>query len=67
MESSIQRTNGFCEEITRSSAPRLCLPSWTRKLGIGDLGLRSLWHLWRALGALVKRRHVDMLLITVPP
>lgn len=51
-------------EIIRTAA----LPArWTRKFGIGDLGLRGLWHLWRALGALVKRRHVDMLLITVPP
>ncbi len=51
-------------EIIRTAALR---SSWTRKLGIGDLGLRSLWHTWRALSALVKRRHVDMLLITVPP
>ncbi len=51
-------------EIIRTAA----LPvSWTRRLGIGDLGLRSLWHNWRALSALVKRRHVDMLLITVAP
>jgi len=41
--------------------------SWTRKVGIGDLGLRSLWHNWRALSALVKRRKIDLLLITVPP
>jgi hypothetical protein len=51
-------------EIIRTAA---LSATWTRKLGIGDLGLRSLWHLWRALGALVKRRPVDMLLITVPP
>ena len=51
-------------EIIRTAALR---SSWTRKLGIGDLGLRSLWHNWRALSALVKRRHVDLLLITVPP
>jgi hypothetical protein len=51
-------------EIIRAAA---LSASWTRKLGIGDLGLRSLWHLWRALGGLLKRRHVDMLLITVPP
>ncbi len=51
-------------EIIRTAALRA---SWTRKLGIGDLGLRSLWHTWRALSALVKRRRVDMLLITVPP
>jgi hypothetical protein len=51
-------------EVIRTAALR---SSWTRKLGIGDLGLRSLWHNWRALSALVKRRQVDLLLITVPP
>jgi hypothetical protein len=51
-------------EIIRTAALRA---SWTRKLGIGDLGLRSLWHNWGALSALVKRRKVDVLLITVPP
>lgn len=51
-------------EIIRTAALR---SSWTRKLGIGDLGLRSLWHTWHALSALLKQRHVDMLLITVPP
>jgi hypothetical protein len=51
-------------EIIRTAA---LSATWTRKLGIGDLGLRSLWHLWRALGGLVRRHHVDMLLITVPP
>ncbi len=51
-------------EVIRTEALR---PNWTRKLGIGDLGLRSLWHNWRALSALVQRRRVDLLLITVPP
>jgi len=51
-------------EVIRTKALRV---DWTRKLGIGDLGLRSLWHSWRALRALVKRRQIDMLLITVPP
>lgn len=51
-------------EVIRTAALR---SSWTRKLGIGDLGLRSLWHNWQALSALVKRRQVDLLLITVPP
>ena len=51
-------------EVIRTAALR---SSWTRKLGIGDLGLRSLWHNWRALSALTKRRQVDLLLIPVPP
>lgn len=51
-------------EIIRTAALR---SSWTRKLGIGDLGLRGLWHTWRALSSLVKRRRIDLLLITVPP
>lgn len=51
-------------EVIRTAALR---SNWTRKLGVGDLGLRSLWHNWRALSALVKRRQIDLLLITVPP
>jgi hypothetical protein len=51
-------------EIIRTKALDV---GWTRKLGVGDLGLRSLWHHWRALSELVKRRHIDLLLITVPP
>lgn len=39
----------------------------TRKLGVGDLGMRSLWQQWRALSALCRRERFDVLFISVPP
>lgn len=40
---------------------------WTRKLGVGDLGIRSLWHHWRALNRICRKRRIDLILISVPP
>lgn len=39
----------------------------TRTLGIGDIGIRSLWYHWREVRALCRRSRVDVLLIPVPP
>jgi hypothetical protein len=39
----------------------------TRKIGVGDLGIRSLWHHWRALNQLCRQRKVDLIFIPVPP
>jgi hypothetical protein len=39
----------------------------TRRLGVGDLGLRSLVHLWQALSGLIRRREIDLIFIPVPP
>jgi hypothetical protein len=39
---------------------------WTRKLGFGDLGLRTLWHHWRALSRICHQRRVDLIFISVP-
>lgn len=39
----------------------------TRKFGFGDLGLRSLWHHWRALSSLIRKRKIDLIFIPVPP
>lgn len=39
----------------------------TRRIGVGDVGLRSLWQHWRALGALIDREKIDAVLISVPP
>src|SRR2546423_10849072 len=39
----------------------------TRRIGIGDVGLRSMWHHWRALGDLCRRKEVDLVCIPVPP
>lgn len=38
-----------------------------RKLGVGDIGMRSMWHHWRTLKDLCRKRRIDMLLIPVPP
>lgn len=40
---------------------------WTRKIGIGDIGMRSLWHHWHALKRLCKQRKIDLVFIPVPP
>lgn len=51
-------------EVIRTAA----LPArLTRKVGFGDLGLRSLWHHWRALSALCRQRRPDLIFIPVPP
>lgn len=39
----------------------------TRKLGFGDLGFRSLWHLSQALSRLIRQRKIDLIFIPVPP
>lgn len=40
---------------------------WTRVVGIGDIGIRSFWHAWRALRRLCAQRAVDVVYIPVPP
>ena len=40
---------------------------WTRKLGFGDLSIRTLWPHWRALNRICEQRQVDLILISVPP
>jgi hypothetical protein len=39
----------------------------TRKIGVGDLGIRSLWYHWCALTQLCRKRKVDLIFIPVPP
>ena len=39
----------------------------TRHFGVGDLGMRSLWHHWAALRRLCRERRVDLILISIPP
>jgi hypothetical protein len=41
--------------------------SWTRRIGVGDLGLRSFTGLWRAASALMASRSYDALFITIFP
>jgi hypothetical protein len=39
----------------------------TRKFGLGDLGMRSLWQHWQALQKLCREQPVDLIFIPVPP
>jgi hypothetical protein len=51
-------------KVIRTSA----LPAkLARKFGVGDIGLRSLWHHWRALARLCREKKVDLVFIPVPP
>jgi hypothetical protein len=40
---------------------------WTRRLGFGDLSLRTFWPHWRALNRVCRQRRIDLILISVPP
>ena len=39
----------------------------TRKIGIGDIAMRSFWQQWRALQDLCRRRKPDLVFVSVPP
>lgn len=51
-------------EVIRTGAWSI---EWTRKLGFGDLSLRTLWPHWRALSRICRARRIDLILISVPP
>ena len=51
-------------EVIRTNAFRT---KWTRKIGVGDVGMRGLWHHWRALSRLHKEKRIDLVFIPVPP
>jgi glycosyltransferase involved in cell wall biosynthesis len=51
-------------EIVRTSAWSI---KWTRKMGFGDLAIRTLWSHWRALSRICGNRRIDLILISVPP
>ena len=38
-----------------------------RRFGIGDIGIRSLWHHWREIRKLCRSVSVDLVFFTVPP
>ena len=40
---------------------------WTRKIGIGDIGMRSLWQHWRAIKRICREGKIDLIFIPVPP
>lgn len=51
-------------EVIRTRAIPAAL---TRTFGLGDLGLRSLWHHWRAINRTCRERHVDLIFVPIPP
>ena len=51
-------------EVIRTSA---WSAKFTRKIGVGDVGMRSIWPHWRALSELCRKQKVDLLFIPVPP
>ncbi len=51
-------------EVIRASAAPARL---TRAFGIGDLGLRSLWPMWKALCSICEARKIDVIFSSVPP
>ena len=51
-------------EVVRTGAWR---SSWTRKLGISDVGIRSLWNHWQTLKHLCRETKIDLVFIPVPP
>ena len=42
-------------------------PRWTRKIGFGDIGMRSLWSHWRAIKRICREQQIDLIFIPVPP
>lgn len=51
-------------EVIRTNA----LPEkLTRKIGIGDIGARSMWYHWKVIADLCRKRKIDLLFIPVPP
>jgi len=41
--------------------------AWTRRIGIGDVGMRSLWYHWQALKRLCGESRIDLIFVPVPP
>ena len=42
-------------------------PRWTRKIGFGDVGMRSLWNHWKAIKQICRTQKINLLFIPVPP
>ncbi len=39
----------------------------TRKVGLGDIGLRTVWHHWQTIKRICRERQIDLIFIPVPP
>ncbi|MFK8184206.1 MAG: hypothetical protein AB8B99_12600 [Phormidesmis sp.] len=53
-----------CLKIVRSKALSF---KWTRKLGIGDLGIRAFWHQLQSAREICRQQTIDLLFIPGPP
>lgn len=51
-------------EVVRTKA---LSATWTRKVGVGDIGMRIVWHHWQAIKRLCRDRKIDLIFIPVPP
>ncbi|HZU23566.1 MAG TPA: hypothetical protein VE998_12095, partial [Terriglobales bacterium] len=51
-------------EVVRT---RALSAKFTRRIGLGDLGWRSLWHHWRALKQVIREHKPDLLFLPTPP
>jgi hypothetical protein len=51
-------------EINRTDA---FSSNWTRRLGVGDVGIRSLWQHWTRLKRICESQPIDLIFIPVPP
>jgi Glycosyl transferase 4-like domain len=51
-------------DVVRTDAVPL---KWSRRIGIGDIGMRTLVYHWRALSRLCRAGRVDLVFISVPP
>ena len=51
-------------EVVRTKA---LSSTWTRKVGVGDIGMRIIWHHWQAIKQLCREREIDLIFIPVPP
>ena len=62
-EENLRLLSGGYEVIRTRAFPA----RFTRKFGLGDLGLRSFLHHWRALAKLIGQRKIDLVFVSVPP
>lgn len=51
-------------KVIRTSAISV---KWTRKVGLSDIGMRSLYYHWRVLSRLCRRKQVDLIFISLLP
>jgi glycosyltransferase involved in cell wall biosynthesis len=61
------RNNHLVSETVEVIRTKAISQKLTRRLGFGDIGIRSMWHQWQALRKLHRAKPIDVLIIPVPP